>query len=315
MQPGHRVNETVDAVASFFSEVRAAAGAAGAAFDAAPAGTVKLGIDRDAAAGLAAAIEALAAGEAIASEPRVRLFHAVMRQLLDEGTVDLSKRLGEACGMGMSNSAVRSVLAEINQAYVIPAGLEITSHGLLRSFRFWSWDEKTAYLRHTAELVALLRDEFGHACLAYGAVLSYERSGDLSPHDDDLDVLVGLDMQAAPTFGAGVERVSAFLSEASYEVVGRWPAFIKVRRPQMRSDIDVFVGLNERGHLASIPGPRGVIPWETLFPAREGELYGVTLAVPAQAERYLELVYGASWRTPQPGWQHRWDYPRYADIT
>lgn len=260
-------------------------------------------------------IDALIRDFGLAEFVEVAFFRSVIGGLMRDERLNLSEKLGEACALGMDNKQVRAVLSHINEFYVLGAGVEITSHGLVRSFRFWSRMEKVEYLKNAAAVLELLRDRYGNACLAYGATLSCVRSDDLSPHDDDLDVLVGLNMERYPTFGAGVADVGDFLVAHGYEVIGRWPAFLKVGKPDMSADIDVFIGLNEGGMLAAIPGPRSAIAWESVFPSSERALFGVALALPAQPEIYLGHVYGPSWRTPQAGWQHQWNYSQYADIT
>ena len=266
-------------------------------------------------AGYLERVDALVRDFGLAELADVVFFRSVIGSLMQDGGMDLSEKLGEACALGIDNKQVRAVLSHINEFYVLGAGVEITSHGLVRSFRFWSRMEKVEYLKNAAAVLELLRDRYGNACLAYGATLSCVRSDDLSPHDDDLDVLVGLNMERYPTFGAGVADVGDFLVAHGYEVIGRWPAFLKVGKPDMSADIDVFIGLNEGGMLAAIPGPRSAIAWESVFPSSERALFGVALALPAQPEIYLGHVYGPSWRTPQAGWQHQWNYSQYADIT
>lgn len=260
-------------------------------------------------------VEFAAKREVFAAVPEVSLFLSVLQSLLRQGTVDLSLELGKACDMGMNNMQVREVLDEVNDRYVVPAGLEITSHGLLRSFRFWTADEKACYLAEVLTLMQDLSKLSPDVCLGYGGVLSFVRDGGLNPHDDDLDVLVGFDIGEVATFGAGVARLKEFLESHGWIVCGQWPAFLKVNTRSMAADIDVFVALDESGMLASIPGPRGKIPWASVFPAGAIHVLDRDIAIPADAEAYLGLVYGADWKVPKRGWQHSWNYAAYQDIT
>jgi hypothetical protein len=260
-------------------------------------------------------VELQATRQDLVNVPETSLFVSVMQSLVGQGNVDLSVELGKACDMGMGNQQVRDVLDEVNDRYVVPAGLEITSHGLLRSFRFWSADEKAAYVAEVRALMYDLSELSANVCLGYGGVLSLVRDAGLNPHDDDLDVLVGFDIGEVPTFGAGVERLREFLESRGWTVCGQWPAFLKVNARSMEADIDVFVVLNEEGTLASIPGPRGKIPWTSIFPAGAIDTFDMPIAIPNAAESYLTFVYGADWKTPKRGWQHSWNYAAYQDIT
>lgn len=272
---------------------------------------------KEAAAGLAfiGEMEEALRVEGLSGNAQALLFVSVMKSLVERGNLDLSVELGKACEMGMGNPQVREVLDEINDRYVVPSGLEITSHGLLRSFRFWNEEEKANYVTEVHTLIDDLLELSPDTCLGYGGVLSLVRDGGLNPHDDDLDVLVGFNIDTVPTFGEGVTRLLTFLESRNWKVCGHWPAFLKVRAQKMAADIDVFVALNEGGMLASIPGPRRKIPWASLFPAGTIHVFGRDVAIPVDAESYLSFVYGADWKVPKRGWQHSWNYSAYKDIT
>ena len=62
------------------------------------------------------------------------------------------------------------------------------------------------------------------------------------------------------------------------------------------------------------PGARGGLTRAIVFPPGSADLLGVTCAIPAQPEVYLERLYGEGWRVPDPYFSHAWNVAAYADI-
>lgn len=52
-----------------------------------------------------------------------------------------------------------------------------------------------------------------------------------------------------------------------------------------------------------------------VFPPIPADLLGVPCWIPAKPETYLESLYGAGWRVPDPFFRHDWNSSAYADIT
>lgn len=122
--------------------------------------------------------------------------------------------------------------------------LEWTGHGPQRSYRFWSDREKSRYLDFTLELLDELRRITPYVSLGFGAVLGAVRHGDVIPHDDDLDLIVGFEGDDVPTITAGLRRIEEQLRPRGYTVAGNWTAHRKVSRAGQKK-VDVFVGLFE----------------------------------------------------------------------
>jgi hypothetical protein len=51
-----------------------------------------------------------------------------------------------------------------------------------------------------------------------------------------------------------------------------------------------------------------------MYPTSEGTLLGVPVPLPRNPLIYLERVYGANWRNPDPGFRHAWDRSSYEDL-
>jgi hypothetical protein len=51
-----------------------------------------------------------------------------------------------------------------------------------------------------------------------------------------------------------------------------------------------------------------------MFPATQGEIFGVKVPLPADQATYLTKVYGQNWRIPDPFFSHDWRPDAYADL-
>ena len=205
---------------------------------------------------------------------------------------------------------LRDLRIALNQLVLAPLEREWTSHGICRSFRFWTDNQKRNYLTFTNWVIEALSDEF-LACLGYGAVLSATRDNEFIPHDDDLDLIVLIREGQAKTFQAGFSRVFARLTNFGFKIKGDYVAHRHVCNE--RYFLDVFVGMEEEGYASWHPGPRKQIKVDQIFPSQEAELMGVKFPIPNDPEAYLAAVYGEDWRDPQPGWSHNFDPSPYRD--
>ena len=208
----------------------------------------------------------------------------------------------------------REFIAALNRALLPARGLEWTAHGPKRPFRSWSDEERVDYVRDTAEVVEAIRSLTPDVCLGFGSVLAVVRDRALIPHDDDLDVIVGFEPEAAATLADGLRVIEEHLRPLGFEVTGPFVAHRHVRRPG-RKRVDVFVGIFEGESISWYPGARGGLTKTLVFPPIPADLLGVPCWIPAQPEAYLERLYGAGWRVPDPFFRHDWDSSAYADIT
>ncbi|MBB2201060.1 discoidin domain-containing protein [Gluconacetobacter tumulisoli] len=201
----------------------------------------------------------------------------------------------------------RGVLGDVvNSKLLYRFQQEITAHGMIRTFRYWSADEKKQYVEDALALVAALKDLSPHVMIGYGAVLSYIRSGDLMPHDDDVDVVIAMDQAAFADIPTATRAVSAFLAERGFRLDGD---FFSHRWVAARGDktLDVFVSLYSNDRVLFYPGPVGGCPIADVFPTIPVKLCDCIVPIPANPFRYLEAIYGPSWRVPQPQFSHEWN--------
>jgi hypothetical protein len=208
----------------------------------------------------------------------------------------------------------RGFRAAVNDRLLPARGLEWTVHGPQRPFRSWSEEERVDYVRDSAVVVGALGSLTPDVCLGFGSVLSVVRDHALIPHDDDLDIIIGFEPSAAATLSDALALVEGHLRPLGFDVSGEFATHRHVRRPG-RKHVDVFVGIFEGETISWYPGARGNLTRAIVFPPASADLLGVACAIPAQAEVYLEALYGPGWRVPDPNFSHRWNLSAYADLT
>lgn len=214
----------------------------------------------------------------------------------------------------MSAENKRRFRQHVNTAMLQARRLEWTSHGVRRSFRFWSPSEKSQYVAYAESIVEDLSEFTDNVCLGFGSVLAAVRDNDLIPHDDDLDIIVGLERDRAPTIREGLAQVSEFLGHKGHAVTGeKYYAHRFVSRRGMKK-VDVFVGLFENNRIGWYPGERAALPREIIFPPRTFSLLGNTCKIPRSPKEYLAELYGPNWEVPDPHFKHSAEQSAYRDI-
>jgi SAM-dependent methyltransferase len=262
--------------------------------------------------------EALLRAAAKQVDPKLRigtqLFSYIAGDLHLYKTINFEGLYDFAIANAITDPEYRFVLCQVNEQFAYPNRLELTSHGLARSFRFWSLQEKVAYLDLANAVVSTLAVKFPDTCYGYGFVLSYVRDQDFIPHDDDIDILVCVEDAEYSNFSDAIRAVEDCLRASGYEVTGDWRTHRKVLHNG--KEIDVFVGLHEGDDVAFFPGPRSGIRYSDVFPAGKSTFWGRRISTPQKPDVYLQKVYGGEWRRPKVGWRHinNWDLfaPRFA---
>jgi hypothetical protein len=193
-------------------------------------------------------------------------------------------------------------------------GYQLNAHGLKRTFKFWSTEEKSDYLQSGMRMIDGLRQASTDVSLGFGAVLGFHRDQDLIAHDDDIDIIIAFNIMSISSLGAALEVVEQQLLADGFEVAGRFFSHLWVRTEHGRM-VDVFVGLVEEGGVMSFyPSSRATLHVSDVFPTNAGEMYSIKLPMHANIEGYLQKTYGMDWRQPDIGFSHAWNREEYKDI-
>lgn len=214
---------------------------------------------------------------------------------------------------GFPEASARTYKQVVNAGFLMDRSLEWTSHGPLRSFRFWSHDEKVAYIEFAVEVADALADLTPNVAFGFGAALAVVRDHDLIPHDDDLDLIIAFEPDEATTLPQAHARVEEFLTARGFTVSGDFFGHRHVGR-RGKKKVDVFSGVFEGDRVSWYPGVRRGLTRDTMFPTTRAELLGVEVPLPARPEEYLAAVYGTGWNSSDPGFKHTWRKRDWLDL-
>lgn len=207
----------------------------------------------------------------------------------------------------------KRLIGAANESYLMERQLEWTNHGILRSFRFWSEEDKTEYLRMTCDLVANLKEISPYTSLGFGSVLAFARDGDFIPHDDDMDTLIAFDVGRIGKFSEALALIEEVLKSRGYTVHGKLPSHRNVRWKGGKA-MDVFVGFIEDGMVSWFPSNRRNLKVGQVFPTQTVKWFGIDCEMPNKPDEYLAATYGADWRNPLPNWNHPWNKAEFSDF-
>lgn len=197
-------------------------------------------------------------------------------------------------------------LTELNRDYLTPQQLEITAnHGISRTFRFWSSDEKQSYIHFANDVSRILRGFSEYVCFGYGTALAAARNGRFIPHDDDIDIIVYIPRTCHTTRAEAFQHLKHFLLRQDMVVREVFPTHLKVIAPDGH-ELDIFVAIEKNGLLDCRPGPREYFRVDTLFPTQRAQLEGIECDVPGKLETYLCALYGQDWKMPDENFHHDW---------
>jgi len=186
----------------------------------------------------------------------------------------------------------------INNKYLFPAQKEMTAtHGVRRTFRFMSQEERKEMIIEMCVLMEKLKEISNYVCLGYGGVLGAVRDGRLIDHDDDLDVVIGFLPEVAGSREKAQNLVVDFIKGSlNFHAAPYSDSHVQVFAKKW--GVDIFIGMISDEVVYFRPVPRQGIPMNDIFPVSIIELEGIKCRAPANPKKYLEWYYGENWMVP-----------------
>lgn len=202
---------------------------------------------------------------------------------------------------------------QINELILNARDMEWTSHGMKRSFRYWTRLEKQEYIRSAMKIMDELKELSPDVTFGFGSVLAAIRDKDMLPHDDDMDTLIAFKKSQVKTYVQAMNLVEEFLAKRGYYVIEKK---FNVCKTQIGTHkVDVFVGIYEDdGTIGWYPNKRHILKRSDIFPTKNIKILGEDYSVPKNADKYLEYVYTKDWKHPDPGFKYYRDRSMYSDI-
>jgi hypothetical protein len=153
-------------------------------------------------------------------------------------------------------------------------------------------------------IFSFLKSRGFEAFLNSGTLLGATRSGDLLPHDDDMDLAVHITGADMAEVGLLRRTLRTDLSQAfDFEAKGAFAAL------HLDSDIqvDLFPAWTADDKVHIFPYCFGHLQTKDIFPLTSGKLRGNSFPVPANVDKVLSLNYGPNWLEPDLYWKFDWN--------
>lgn len=160
-------------------------------------------------------------------------------------------------------------------------------------------------LLHSARDLVDDLEDLGYPVFAVGGtLLGALRSGNLLPHDDDIDLAWICEETNPLDIARASIKMERELVERGYTSIRLSMAHLQVTffDQDGRTDhyVDIFTGFFMDGVYGQPFALRGELELADLLPASSIDLDGIELPAPARPEAWLEFAYGPNWRVPDP---------------
>jgi hypothetical protein len=244
---------------------------------------------------------------------------AVITAAMEYPPLISSRRFGDVYTKLRSDKSItdaekKAIRQAANETLLPPLQLEWGNHGVRKTFRFWGSAEKTTYLRRSMDILHCVRRLTPDVCCGFGTVLGFVRDNDLIAHDDDIDLIAAFSPHEFGSFARAKDALKSHLESEGFTAHGDNLSHFGVTFGAYAA-CDVFIGFREDDRVSWFPSKRKNLSYSGVFPAKTIKVHKVDCLVPADCEAYLAATYGTNWRTPDPQFNHPWDFSEYRSFT
>jgi ubiquinone/menaquinone biosynthesis C-methylase UbiE len=149
------------------------------------------------------------------------------------------------------------------------------------------------------EIIDIFKDKLQtEAFIAYGSLLGAKRSGDVIPHDDDIDLSLYLTGKTPEEIEAQMTTITTQFSAMGFRIHKFSPTQFHIAREAYWVDIFVSWSINDDFYMTW--AINGNLKNSDVFPLQQLKMRNHELPAPKNASRFLEALYGANWLTPDP---------------
>ncbi|MCF6273263.1 MAG: LicD family protein [Rhodobacteraceae bacterium] len=158
-----------------------------------------------------------------------------------------------------------------------------------------------------SRLVSFVEDNGAKIFLNSGTLLGARRSGDMLPHDDDLDFAIYISGATENEIAKGWNEIRQKFYE-NFKIIEKG-AFFAIDILD-GTEIDLFPAWSIDGKVYIFPYCTGEIKDESLLPLGEVLLRDHLYPAPRKIDSVLEVNYGPNWHSPDPYWKFDWNSAR-----
>lgn len=176
-----------------------------------------------------------------------------------------------------------------------------------RPFRSYSKDELMSLLTHVSDLMKEIKAETGISVfLSYGCLLGAVRSGEVIPHDFDVDAGFIIPDGTTESVLDTASTLINFLITKDFKITAESNGHFKAAYygAVYSVDVEFFAAWTDGPSFYHYFAVRGSEISDEILPLGSILLSGIEFPAPKNPEAMVSAIYGANWRNPDPSFRY-----------